>query len=303
MTPLLRCLALMLCAALAGGARAGDPALATFCLGVVNERSDRPDFALEQYSAMHAWLAPRLGDAGVALGKLVIAQSVEEMGERLTRGEVDAVIESVVPTLVLERSTDRLDPALLAWRKGQREYRSVFFVRSDDPARSLADLRGRSIAFESARSTSAYYVPRAELEAAGLTVVPAEQADAPESAVRFRLVGSEINQAYWVERGLADAGAFNDGDWERTPAALRARLRIIHTTLPLPRWLLSFRRGLDPRVRAAATRALTQMHTTEQGRAALQKAERISRFEPLTPQDLAALDHWRKRLQAMEIAR
>jgi phosphonate transport system substrate-binding protein len=114
--------------------------------------------------------------------------------------------------------------------------------------------------------------------------------------VRYLFAGTELNQAYWVERGKADAGAFNDGDWERTPELVRERLRIIHATPPLLRWLLAYRRGYPREARRAVNGVLLRMHESAEGRAALAQAERIARFEPLAASDLATLDRWRATL-------
>ena len=277
---------------LAGAPRSFAAEAPAFRLGVVNERSEQSDLALQQYGGLVAQLADTLGRKGIAVSRLVVAHDVPDMARRVARGEVDAVIEGVFPTLWIARRTHALDPALLAWRKGQREYRSVFFVRRDSPVRSLDDLRGRLLALEAPRSTSAFALPLATLQLHGLRVAPASGAAGPRAAVHYVLAGSEANQGYWVLRGRADAGAFNDGDWERLPDAVRAELRIVHTTAPLLRWLVSFRKGLAPDVRHAVQAAMTDLHRSEPGREALQRAERITRIEPLTPADRASLARW-----------
>jgi phosphonate transport system substrate-binding protein len=166
----------------------------------------------------------------------------------------------------------------------------------------LDDLLGRTLAFEAPRSTSAYYVPSAALLRLGLPLVPRETAALKPDAVNYVFAGSELNQAYWVQRGEVDAGVFNDGDWRRTPASLRRELRIIHRTRPLLRWLFSLRTGLAPRVRNAVLGAMTHMHDNPQGRQALQAAARIARFEPLTADDRADLADWRPLLMQVVTA-
>jgi phosphonate transport system substrate-binding protein len=289
--------ALLLCGP--QGAAADAP---VFRLGVVNERSEQPDLALQQYGSLVAYLADVLGRKGIAVSRLVIAHDVPDMLRRVAGGEVDAVIEGVFPTLWIAQRTHALDPALLAWRKGQREYRSVFFVRKDSPLRSLDDLRGRLLALEAPRSTSAFALPLATLQLHGLRATPEGGEAGHGAAVRYVLAGSEANQGYWVLRGRADAGAFNDGDWQRLPDQVRAELRIVHTTAPLLRWLVSFRKGLAPDVRRAVQAAMVDMHRSEPGRAALRQAERTARFEPLTPADGASLARWQPVLSQVSFA-
>lgn len=289
-----------------------------FRLGVVNERIDRPDFSLEQFGELQQYLDRHLLAHGMGGAELVVAADIDDMQRRVAGGEVDALIEGVLVTLAIAKQVDRLRPALVVWRKGQRQYHSVFFAAQDSAIVELTDLAGKTLAFESPRSTSAYFVPRAALRAAGLSLRPADEAarqaaataavmadhprayhpgaDHPgtdESAsARFRFAGSELNQAYWVQRGRADAGAFNNGDWERLPERLRGHLRIFHRTRPLLRWLLSFDSTFPATKRDAVIAVLTEMHQNAAGQAALRQAARIARFEPLTASDRESLDYW-----------
>lgn len=59
-------------------------------------------------------------------------------------------------------------PLLIREKKGVKEYNSVIFVRKDSPITSMADLKGKVIAFEDPDSTSSYMLPRKILENEGL---------------------------------------------------------------------------------------------------------------------------------------
>ncbi len=271
-----------------------------FRLGVINELPDKPDHALRQYDRLHTYLERELAAKGIATGRLVIARSINEMANLVANGEVSAVIEGVMPTLVIARRSGGFEPALLAWRKGQRQYHSVFFARRDSGIRSLADLKGRTIAFEAPRSTSAFFVPRATLLAEGIGLAAVDNTAAAPDVVHYLFAGSELNQAYWVHRGRADAGAFNDGDWERVPETIRGDLEIIHRTRPLLRWLVSFTGAVDPAVRAAVIEALFNAEADELGSLALEDAARIKKFERLTDEDRENLAYWSEVLDVGE---
>jgi phosphonate transport system substrate-binding protein len=261
-------------------------------LGVIAEEPNEPDRMLRVFGAMLARLRERLAPSGVDVGDLVIARDLDDLSQRLARGQVELVIETVFPTLVLQERSRRLDPALVVVRRGQHEYRSVFFTKKDGPIRDLADLRGRTLVLQVLRSTSAFALPKAELERAGLAVVPADDLSASRASVRYVLALAEINQAIWVLRGKGDAGAFNEGDWADLPEKIRSQLRIFHETRPIVRGLLSFRSGLDARVRSLAQEALLGLDEDEAGRAALALAAGVTRFERLTPGDRRALRDW-----------
>jgi phosphonate transport system substrate-binding protein len=260
-------------------------------LGVVAQEANEPDRMLQAYGDFIAWLRDRL-DPACRVGDLVVARDLDDLSQRLARGEVEMVIETAFPTLVLQERSRRLEPALVVVRRGQREYRSVFFTRAEAPIRRLADLRGRTLVLQVPRSTSAFALPRAELERAGMTLVPADEPRADPASVRYVLALAEINQAVWVLRGRGDAGAFNEGDWDALPEKIRAQLRLFHQTKPIVRGLLSIRAGLDPAAREAVEAALLRMHEDEAGRAALDLAAGVTRFERLTPGDRRDLRGW-----------
>lgn len=273
-------------------AQSADSAV-IFRLAVINERLNDPAFVLDQYGKLLDALDDRLKTARIRMAPLVIARDLPDMADKLRAQEVDALLDGIFPNLELERLTGQLRPALVVWRKGQREYRSVFFASKDGPVAALIDLRGRTLVFESLRSTSAYAVPKAFLRQQGFTLFPAGHADIPADAIRYKFAGAELNQAYWVLHGKGDAAAFNDGDWERLPASLRDKLQIIAQTPSLPRWLFSFRRGVSEATQTAVETALVGLHDDPAGREALLTASNISKFERLTAADNDRLVEWR----------
>lgn len=260
--------------------------------GVIAEEPNEPGRMLTVYGELLARLRERLSPSGVRVGDLVIARDLDDLSKRLVRGEVELVIETVFPTLVLQERSRCLEPALVVVRRGQREYRSVFFTRRESPIRGLGDLRGRTLVLQALRSTSAFALPKAELAGRGIALVPADELRAGGGAVRYVLALAEINQAVWVLHGKGDAGAFNEGDWAALPERVRTQLRIFHETRPLLRGLLSFRAGLEGTARKAVEEALLALHRDEAGRSALAQAVGMTRLEPLTARDRAELRSW-----------
>src|SRR5262245_41071492 len=145
----------------------------TLRLGVIAEEPNEPGRMFDVYSPLLDELRKRLAPAGVAVGELVIARDLDDLSTRIARRGVDFVLESVFPRLALRDRSKNLEPSLLVVRRGEREYRSVFFTRQESPIQSLADLKGRTLVLQAMRSTSAFALPRAELTLAGLKLVPA----------------------------------------------------------------------------------------------------------------------------------
>jgi len=297
MTTLKRLLALLgLLTTVCGGwtawaAAAAEPKT-TVRFGVIAEEPNEPDRMFNVYSPLLAELRQRLAIAGIGISELVIARDLDDLSQRLSRKEVDFVLESVFPMLAMRERSRNLDPALLVVRRGLREYRSVFFTRQESPIRSLVDLRGRTLVLQAIRSTSAFAVPRAELARAGLRLVAADDAAADPKAVRYVLALAEVNQAVWVLHQKGDAGAFNEGDWQALPEKIRAQLRIFERSRPIQRGLIAFRGDLAPATRRAVEQAMLALHEDEAGLAALAGAAGITRFERLTPAERQAVLAW-----------
>jgi phosphonate transport system substrate-binding protein len=266
--------------------------------GVIAEQAHEPDRMLRVYSDLLSELRRRLAATGIDVAPLVITRDLEELARHLDQGRVDMVAETVFVTLDLQKeSTRALTPRLAIVKRDQREYHSVFFSSKEGSISKLEHLRGRTLVLQAERSTSAFAVPRAELARRGIPSVPLGQPGAPDGSTYYVLAGAELNQAVWVLRGKGDAGAFNEGDWARLPQKIRDGLRIFHETRPLLRGLVSFRAGVPADARAACENALLALNSDTAGRAALSKADGITRFEGLTPADFAGLSEWRRALR------
>jgi len=272
--------------------------------GVIAEEANEPDRMLRVYADLLAEMRRRLAPRGMGVAPLVITRDLTELSQRLKRGEVDMVIESVFPTLELqEQSGQKLTPHLAIVRRDQREYRSVFFARRGGAIKTLEDLRGRTLVLQAERSTSAFAVPRAELARRGIGTVPSGQAAARRDSVLYLLAGAELNQAIWVLNGKGDAGAFSDSDWAHLPEKVRNELVVFHETRPLLRGALSLRVGLDAEMERACEDVLLGMHKDAAGQGALANAAGITRFERLTPKDLADIGEWRLALKGASAPR
>lgn len=265
-----------------------------FRLGII---SDKPvEKKISGYAPVAAYVAERLKPLGVTGGKVLVAGNVDEMLQKIRKGEVDVVLESPFPTLTLS-DKGGMKPKLLVWKHGVREYTTVFIVRKDSPIKKLSDLKGKAIALQDPGSTSAFLIPIAELKRRGLKVVPAN-GQVPPSAVGYVLVAHEKNQAFWVIQQKADAAAFASDDWNDVRELEKRDLKVIYTTEPVLRYLASFHPDLPPDLSKAIANILVQMGRDPEGRKILKGASGTTKIEPLSAQDFRSLDHIRQLMQA-----
>lgn len=261
---------------------------------VLGRISDDPKAHHEQLRPLLDYVVPRMRDVGIREGRILMASDVQQMTSYLRRGRVDWVTETVGAALSLQQRADA-QPLLIAERGGVSRYHSVFFVRRDRGIGSLQELRGRTIAFQSRASTSAYLVPAMTLLDAGLPleILLSPIDTPPPDVLGYVFARSELNVASWVHKGLVDAGVVSSLDWQdprRTPPAFRDELRIIHETGSYPRALEMVRRGLEPAVRERLREVLLQAAGDPDAREALLLFFRTTRFMPVDEEAQAALD-------------
>jgi len=274
------------------------PAAADDGVLVLGRISDDPKAHYEQLRPLLDYVVPRMADVGIREGRVLMARDVQQMQSYMRRGRVDWVTETAGTAMML---SDRAgaQPLLMTERDGVDRYHTLYFVRDDSPVRSLADLRGRSIAFQNRFSTSAYYVPAIELLEQGLRLeVLLSPMDRPgPDSVGYVFGRSELNVSSWVHKGLVDAGAMSNLDWinpQRVPPSYRGDLRIVRETPDYPRALEMVRGSLDARVRERLREVLLGAAEDPDAREALLRFFKTTRFVPIDGQTAQALDHLRR---------
>jgi phosphonate transport system substrate-binding protein len=264
---------------------------------VIGRISDDPKADYEPLKRLLDYVVPRMRDAGIREGKVLMAKDAQQMASYLRRGQVDWVTETAGTAMQLQDRA-RAQPLLLTERDGVSRYRSVIFVRRDSGISSLDQLHGRSIAFQSTASTSAYFVPVIELLRRNLTLsLLLSPMDRPSGdSVGYLFARSELNIGAWVHKRLVDAGAMSELDWNnsaRLPAAYRKDLVVIHTSEAFPRALEMVRADLDPQARDRLASVLMGAADDAEAREPLKHFFRATRFLPIDAETRESLERMR----------
>jgi phosphonate transport system substrate-binding protein len=283
---------MLLLAALACQVGASDGVL------VLGRISDDPRRHYEQLQPLLDYVVPRMRSVGIREGRVLMARDPQQMMSYLRRGKVDWVTETPGMALLLaDRAGAR--PLLLTERSGSRQYRTVIFVRRDSGITDLSQLLGKTIAFQSPSSTSAYLVPAMALREQGLPmnlmVSPLEGRE--PGTVGYVFANTDANLAAWVHKRLVDAGGFSDQDWEslqRVSEAFRRDLQIIHTTAPVPRAVELVSGSLEPEVAERLRQVLLGASTDPQARDALRQFFRTTGFYEIDAANEARLEQLRR---------
>ena len=265
---------------------------------VVGRVSADPEKTYPRLEKLAQYLARRLAPLGITAGGAMVAEDNRTMIRYLSQGKVDLVSETVLSALLFSDETGA-EILLREWKKGVPWYYTVFITRKGSGITTLAHLRGRKIAFEDPGSTTGFLLPLAMLKREGLETVElsSPRDTAPADKVGYAFVTAEVAIAASVVRGLADAGAFSDRDWNevgRTPGPLKKRLEIFHMSRPLIRSLILARRGLRPEIKARVKETLLGMHDDPEGADVLKAYYEVKKYDEIEGEVSKSLDEARR---------
>ena len=267
----------------------------TFVVGKVssNFRKHR-----KMLAPMAAYLAKNMSDLGIQSGAVLLAKNNEEMIQFLKQGKVDLVTETPFSAMLYTLEAPA-EPIVRKWKKGVPTYYSIIFARNDSGINQLSDLPGKTLAFEDSGSTSAYMLPLATLLRQGYTLVAKESKNfiVPDDMIGYIFSGAEQHTSQLVIRGVADAGAISNLDWDKPdhiPIAHKRNYHIIHRSSAIPRAIEVIRSDLDANIKARTKALLLNAHNDPQASRALKRYQKTKRFDELDEETLIRLEEIKK---------
>ena len=264
---------------------------------VIGRTSDDPRSDVGRLQPLLDYVVPRMAGVGIRRGRVLMARDTQQMISYLRRGKVDWLTDTAGAAMAFEeRAGARI--MLTSYREGVDRYAAVLVARRDRGIESIDDLRGRSIAFQNASSTSAYFLPASAILQHGLPlVILASPADRPGSdLVGFVFARTELNIATWVHKGLVDAGAMSDLDWEnprRVPPSFRNDLVVFHRTDAVPRALEMVAADVAPAVEQRLREVLLAARSDPAAQSALAAFWGTTGFRELDEPMLQSLERLR----------
>lgn len=258
-----------------------EPTIAAPRALVLGEISDNPEKKTKQFQSLADYLGANLSQFGITSGEVKIAPDLDTMVQWLKDGTVDMYFASPYPAMIVSDQAGA-QIILRRWKDGVSEYKSLILVRKDSGIQSLADLKGRVIAFDNPDSTTAYMLPLTYMIEAGLKTVELPSADSavPTDAVGYVFALDQDTITDWLISGKVSAGAFSDLDLiDDVPAEVRDQLVILAESEPLPRYLTLTRAGMDPAMVEAIKALLMSLDQTPEGLEILKTNEKTAKFD------------------------
>jgi phosphonate transport system substrate-binding protein len=213
--------------------------------------------------------------------KLVVGANYAATGEALRFGRLDIAYLGPV-TYVLQKRHADLEPFARPFHAGVGPtFQAVVIVPADSPARTLADLKGREIAFGDPASTSGTWVPRYMLAEAGLRSA---------GDYLLRVLGAHDAVALAVARRKVAAGGLSQPIYRRLLREGRiaaADVRVLAESPAIPEYMWTFRPGLDAAFKEEIRKAFIDVADPE-----VLKVFRAEAFIPAADSDVDPVRGW-----------
>lgn len=216
---------------------------------------ENPDKLLGDIEVITAWLGERIGAPVDGFVTIDHAAAVEA----LRNGDADISFMGALP-FVLAEAEIGAEPLLAEVYRGAPTYTGRVFVRRDSGIETLADLRGRDIAFADPISESGYLFPLDLFVKADLL---AEGADPSRFFGRVYFAGGYQQAMQAMAGGLVDAaGASKYAELLLTPEQ-QTQVTWIAESEPIPSHVVIARPGLDAALKRRFTQAMLALNESE----------------------------------------
>lgn len=180
------------------------------------------------------------------------------------------------------RSGGKIVP--LVQREEDEKFRSVFITEAKSGISKLEDLKGKTLSFGSASSTSGHLMPRSFLLAAKINP------DADLKRISFS--GAHDATVAAVSSGKVDAGALNISVWEKLVAEKKvdtSTVKVFFTTPPYYDYNWSVHADMPAATKEKLKAAFLKLNaSTPEGKEILD-LQRATRFVPTQPENYAGI--------------
>jgi len=246
-----------------------------------------------EYDPFMRYVAKNMSAYGIKDVKLVIAEGAQgpaTVANWMRDGKVDYFDESPFSAYITNQLTGADEPYLNRWKYGSEQFTGTIFTKAQGGAKSLDELKGKMIVLKDPTSTANYFLPKAFLLSKGYKPVEKKNLTdpvAPDEIGYWFDNHSRDMEVEMVMDGKVAAGGVSNEFIEKllsqgSDSAAQARhprpgvpqtkpddLRILARTDATLRRLLTVRKALDPRIKAAVKDLLLKMNQTPEGQAVL----------------------------------
>ena len=189
-----------------------------------------------------------MSDLGISKVETREINSISQMIDALTTGQVDWVSSELFPALIYAEYTDA-DIFEQNFKSGLPKFYSVFFVRKDSDVTSIDNLERKMLMFGNAFSSGAYFVPYYELNERRYTLINYGAKLDDEIIGKRRIYYKFSYNESEIVRGVlareADIGVMSNHDYDVISDEKKQQLKIIHSTASFAQYVEVIRDDLE----------------------------------------------------------
>jgi phosphonate transport system substrate-binding protein len=241
---------------------------------------DNPVRAIRDRQEFVDYVAKKLAPLDITGGRILVVEKVGQLAHAVREGKVDFFHDSVAATMVVSKWSGSI-PILRQWKYNEAEYYSVIIVKKDSGIDALSGLKGKVLAFDEPHSTSAHILPRMLLAEKRLKLVRVVEPGRVESDVVGYIHSSDDNAPNLLVTGKVDAAATSHREFQALRPEIRDTLKIIASSMSVPRQIISVRKNLDPRIVTALKELLTNMDKNPEGQAVLNRQQGTTNIDAI----------------------
>ena len=246
---------------------------------VIADVSNNPAKKIKRFQPMADYLAANLSQFDIGAGEVKVAPDLDTAIKWLKAGEVDIYFDSPYPAMRVSDESGA-QPILRRWKGGKADYYTVIFTMANRGITSIADLKGKMIAFDEPSSTSGYLLPMVYLLKSGLK--PVEKSSTSTLAadeVGYIFSDDDENTIQWVISGKVAAGAVDITTFMEIPEESRAAMKKLAETEKVARHVVMVKSGMAPAEVEAIKTVLIGMDKTPEGKKVLKEFEETAKFD------------------------
>lgn len=184
--------------------------------------------------------------------EIIVTTDYSSMIEAMRFGRIEVAYFGPL-SYVLARSKSEIEAFAVGLSRGVATYTSVVVVQADSPLKSMADIKGKMVAYGDVASTSSHLVPRAMLQDVGLVV---------NTDYKTVYLGAHDAVARAVETGKVPAGALSKPIYESLIKAGKldgSKMRVLAETQPIPNYPMALQSKLTPALKDQIRRAFLEI--------------------------------------------
>lgn len=189
------------------------------------------------------------------LGKkieIIVTTDYSSMIEAMRHGRLDLAYFGPL-SYVLARQKSTIEPFVALKTKGSTTYQSVVIANAAAGINSIADIKGKNVAYGDKASTSSHLIPKSVLAEKGLQV---------KRDYQEHFVGSHDAVAMAVQNGHAQAGGLSRPIFEsliERKIVDPGKVKVLQYSKPFPQYPWTMRSNLKPELKESIRAAFLEL--------------------------------------------